>query len=198
MVNHILQDDQDKPVVVPTVDIAAFGGFEGKDAAQMLAAAEEADRVDHELGIRQALRKYKVAVFWAMFLSCALIMEGYDVVVIGSFYGQPQFIKRFGSVGSDGVMAIQGMSCSVSPSDSALTNSCTAKWQTALSNSSVCGQLIGLALNGFAQDRFGCRPTYIVGMIWMAAVIFIPVFANSMGMLIAGEVLCGTFIHTCL
>lgn len=114
MVNHVLQDDQDKPVVVPTVDVAAFGGFEGKDAAQMLAAAEEADRADHELGIRQALRKYKVAVFWAMFLSCALIMEGYDVVVIGSFYGQPQFIKRFGSVGSDGVMAIQGMSTAFS------------------------------------------------------------------------------------
>lgn len=108
MVNHILHADQDKPVVVPIVDVTAFGGFQGKDAAQMLASAEEADRVDHELTIRQALRKYKVAVFWAMFLSCALIMEGYDVVVIGSFYGQPQFIKRFGSIGSDGKMAIQG------------------------------------------------------------------------------------------
>lgn len=110
MVNHILHADQDKPIVVPTVDVVAFGGFEGKDAAQLLASAEEADRIDHELTIRQALRKYKVAIFWAMLLSCALIMEGYDVVVIGSFYGQPQFIKRFGSVGSDGVMAIQGES----------------------------------------------------------------------------------------
>ncbi|KAJ9118915.1 hypothetical protein QFC24_005878 [Naganishia onofrii] len=174
MLKDTPHDDQDTPVVVPTLDVTTLGGFEGKDAEQMLAAAQEADRVDHELTIRQALRKYKVAVFWAMLLSCALIMEGYDVVVIGSFYGQPQFIERFGSVGSDGVMAIQ------------------AKWQTSLSNASVCGQLIGLAINGLCQDRFGCRPTYIVGMIWMACVIFIPVFSTSIGMLIAGEVLCGT------
>lgn len=174
MLKHTPHDDQDTPVVVPTLDVTTLGGFEGKDAEQMLAAAQEADRVDHELTIRQALRKYKVAVFWAMLLSCALIMEGYDVVVIGSFYGQPQFIERFGSVGSDGVMAIQ------------------AKWQTSLSNASVCGQLIGLAINGLCQDRFGCRPTYIVGMLWMACVIFIPVFSTSIGMLIAGEVLCGT------
>lgn len=108
MLKHTPHDDQDTPVIVPTLDVTTLGGFEGKDAEQMLAAAQEADRVDHELTIRQALRKYKVAVFWAMLLSCALIMEGYDVVVIGSFYGQPQFIERFGSVGSDGVMAIQG------------------------------------------------------------------------------------------
>ncbi|KAJ9110617.1 hypothetical protein QFC19_001446 [Naganishia cerealis] len=178
MVKHSTHDDPDAEVVVPTIDVTALGGFEGKNVEQMLAAAEEADRVDHELTIRQALRKYKVAVFWAMLLSCALIMEGYDVVVIGSFYGQPQFIERFGSVGSDGVMAIQ------------------AKWQTSLSNASVCGQLIGLAINGICQDRFGCRPTYIVGMIWMAAVIFIPVFSTSIGMLIAGEVLCGIVLSS--
>ncbi|GHJ89562.1 hypothetical protein NliqN6_5964 [Naganishia liquefaciens] len=175
MNSHTLASDHDTaPVVVPAIDVATFGGFDGQSTAQMLAAAQEADRADHELTIRQALRKYKVAVFWAMFLSCALVMEGYDVVVIGSFYGQPQFIDRFGSVGSDGKMAIQ------------------AKWQTSLSNSSVCGQLIGLAINGYAQDRFGCRPTYITGMIWMTAVIFLPVFAHSIDMLIAGQVLCGT------
>lgn len=108
MVKDTTLDDLDVPVVIPTLDVTTLGGFEGKNTEQMLAAAQEADRVDHELTIRQALRKYKVAVFWAMLLSCALIMEGYDVVVIGSFYGQPQFIERFGSMGSNGKMAIQG------------------------------------------------------------------------------------------
>lgn len=31
-------------------------------------------------------------------------------------------------------------------------------------------------------------------MLWMACVIFIPVFSTSIGMLIAGEVLCGEFV----
>ena len=37
---------------------------------------------DKQLTIRQALRKYKKGVFWAMILSTALIMEGYDIVIV--------------------------------------------------------------------------------------------------------------------
>lgn len=67
----------------------------------------------------------------------------------------------------------------------------SASWQSGLSNSAVVGQLIGLTVNGWAQDRFGCRPTYMLAMAWMIVTIFIPVFANSLPALIAGEILCG-------
>ena len=43
---------------------------------ELIRQAQEADAVDHSLTIKQAIRKYKKAVFWAMFLSTSLIMEG--------------------------------------------------------------------------------------------------------------------------
>ena len=45
--------------------------------------AQESDAADRRLTVRQAVSKYKSAVFWAMFLSTSLIMEGYDLVIVG-------------------------------------------------------------------------------------------------------------------
>lgn len=44
--------------------------------------AQESDAADRKLTIREALKKYKKAVFWAMFLSTSLVMEGYDLVIV--------------------------------------------------------------------------------------------------------------------
>lgn len=55
------------------------------EAQRLIALAQEGDELDASLTIKQALRKYKKAVFWALALSTALIMEGYDVVMV-SFY----------------------------------------------------------------------------------------------------------------
>jgi SP family general alpha glucoside:H+ symporter-like MFS transporter len=52
------------------------------DTLRLVQQAQEADQADHSLTIRQALRKYRRAVFWAMFLSTTLIMEGYDLVIV--------------------------------------------------------------------------------------------------------------------
>lgn len=49
--------------------------------------AAQADQVEHKQTIKEAFAVHKKAIFWSMALSAALIMEGYDVVVIGSFYG---------------------------------------------------------------------------------------------------------------
>ena len=45
------------------------------ETLSLIAQAQESDAFDHSLTIRQALRKYKKAVLWAMFLSTSLIME---------------------------------------------------------------------------------------------------------------------------
>lgn len=65
------------------------------------------------------------------------------------------------------------------------------EWQSGLSNSAVVGQLCGLLINAYAQDRFGCRPTMMMFMAWMSVVIFIPFFSPSLGVLAFGEVMCG-------
>lgn len=54
----------------------------GAETVDLINQAQESDAVDRHLTIRDALSKYKKAVFWAMFLSTSLIMEGYDLVIV--------------------------------------------------------------------------------------------------------------------
>ncbi|KAK6906355.1 hypothetical protein L486_06082 [Kwoniella mangroviensis CBS 10435] len=143
------------------------------ETLELIQQAQEADAADQQLTIKQALSRYKKAVFWSMFLSLSLVMEGYDLVIITSFYGQTQFKERFGDIQPDGSKII------------------TASWQSILSNVALLGQLTGLVVNMWVQDRFGARHTMMFFMAWMAAAIFIPVFASSLPVLAAGELICG-------
>jgi SP family general alpha glucoside:H+ symporter-like MFS transporter len=103
-------------------------------------------------------------------------MEGYDVVVIGSFYGHPAFLKRFGVP------------------DASSTNGYVipAEWQSALSNGSSAGGILGLLLNGMAADRYGPKIVMMTSLIALIGFIFIMVFANSLEMLVIGEVFVST------
>lgn len=60
--------------VVPQVEPNTFD-LSRPETVNLIVQAQESDAADHMLTIRQALRKYPKAVFWAMFLSTALIME---------------------------------------------------------------------------------------------------------------------------
>ena len=59
------------------------------DTIELIRHAQESDAADRLLTVRQALKKYKKAVFWAMFLSTSLIMEGYDLVIVSIAPFQP-------------------------------------------------------------------------------------------------------------
>jgi SP family general alpha glucoside:H+ symporter-like MFS transporter len=56
------------------------------DVVELIRHAQESDAADRLLTVRQALSKYKKAVFWAMFLSTSLIMEGYDLVIVSTSF----------------------------------------------------------------------------------------------------------------
>jgi SP family general alpha glucoside:H+ symporter-like MFS transporter len=77
---------------------------------------------------------------------------------INSFFGQASFIDRFGQTNADGVKYI--------PAD----------WQAAINNAANIGEVIGLAINGYCQARFGSKKVYLAAMVLMAGAIFIPVF----------------------
>lgn len=162
--------------VIPPIDLSGIAqsglAKTEQELRQLINDARKENEADHSLTVGQALRKYKLALWWSMCLSLTLIMEGYDVVVIGSFYGQPQFIERFGVV-EGGVLQIP------------------AAWQSGLSNSSVVGQLLGLGVGGWAMDRFGRKPTLLAALALMICMIFVVFFAVSLPMLAVGEVLCG-------
>jgi hypothetical protein len=56
------------------------------ELVNLVRQAEEADAEDRKLTIRQALKHYKTATFWAMILSTSLIMEGFDLVTVSASY----------------------------------------------------------------------------------------------------------------
>jgi SP family general alpha glucoside:H+ symporter-like MFS transporter len=61
----------------------------------LIRLAQQADEDDRKLKTWEALKKYKKAVLWSCLLSTALIMEGYDVVIINGFFGQPQLLVHY-------------------------------------------------------------------------------------------------------
>lgn len=95
------------------------------------------------------------------------------ILQINGFFGQTQFAEKFGTENSEGKKVI------------------TAPWQSGLANSALVGQLFGLAVNTWAQDRFGSRKTYMFFMGWLIIATFIPVFAPNLSVLAFGEAMCG-------
>jgi hypothetical protein len=68
--------------IVPTDRELQNMEMNNPDVLELTRQAEASDAADRLLTVRQALMKYKKAVFWAMFLSTSLIMEGYDLVIV--------------------------------------------------------------------------------------------------------------------
>ncbi|CAK7243294.1 MAG: hypothetical protein STHCBS139747_004812 [Sporothrix thermara] len=160
--------------IVPTREELDAFDLDDPQTVELIQYARDSHDADAQLTLLGAVKKYRKACLWAAVLSTSLVMEGYDLVIITSFYGQTQFRNRFGIV------------------DPATGNKViTAAWQSGLSNSSMVGQLAGLLLNVFAQDRFGNRHTMMAFMAWLVAATFIPVFAPSLPILAFGEAMCG-------
>lgn len=125
------QYENEKDVVV------ADEGLNSRMDATVLADAKAADDKEHNMTIAEGWRTHKKAILWSMALSGALIMEGYDVVVIGSYYGHPAFLHRFG-VFKEG--ANNGINYYI-----------PAEWQSAVSL-----RVSGKSLIITAQQRFFC------------------------------------------
>lgn len=138
------------------------------------AQAQHAAAEEKTMSLREALRLYPKAIGWSVLLSTTLIMEGYDLALLGSLYASPQFNMKFGVW-----------------NDSTGEYAVPAPWQSALSNGARAGEVIGLLINGIASDRFGYRKTMIASLMVMIAFIFVLFFAPNIQILVLGEVLCG-------
>jgi len=67
--------------------------------SKAIAPVEEAEHAasgEKSMSLMQAIKLYPKAVGWSVVLSSALIMEGYDLALLGSLYGSPQFNMRYG------------------------------------------------------------------------------------------------------
>lgn len=137
------------------------------------AEAHDAANIERNMSIAQAFKLYPKAVSWSILLSTAIVMEGYDVSLLSNFYALPQFNRKFGHEQPDGTYVIP------------------APWKSGLSNAVICGEIIGLFFTGMVQDRFGYRKTILGALVLITGFIFIVFFAQNIGMLLAGEILCG-------
>ncbi|KAF2007076.1 MFS maltose permease-like protein [Amniculicola lignicola CBS 123094] len=136
--------------------------------------AQHAANEEKSMSLMQAIRLYPKAVCWSVVLSSALIMEGYDLALLGSLYASPQFNMKYGRQNPT------SGKWSVPPN-----------WQSALSNGARAGEVIGLIANGFISERYGYRKTMIGSLMMMIAFIFILFFAPNIQTLVIGEVFCG-------
>ena len=139
-----------------------------------LALAAEAATEEHELTLIQALKKYPKACFWSIAISTSVIMEGYDIVLIYSLFGQPAFAEKYGAY-----------------DEAAGSYQLSASWQAGLSNGTGIGTIIGAFLNGYLTHKFGYRKVLIASLLSLMAFIFIPFFAPSVEVLLVGQILCG-------
>ena len=143
-----------------------------KDWINISHEAQLATQAEHAMGLMAAFRAYPKAIRWSIFVSLACIMEGYDTAFIGSLYAEPTFQRDFGVLYQGGYQI-------------------TAAWQTALSLSSSIGIIIGILMNGYLAERFGMKRTMLVSYVAITALTFILVFAQSLPVILVGQILCG-------
>ncbi|KAH7089639.1 general substrate transporter [Paraphoma chrysanthemicola] len=136
--------------------------------------AKRAADEEHQLTLRQALRLHSKAVLWSVLLSTCIIMEGYDIVLMSSFFAQPAFSRKYGSYDAN--------------TQSYQVN---ASWQNGLTNAVSVGTIIGAFANGYFCHRLGYRPVLLTSLGLICAFIFISFFAPSAPVLLVGQFLCG-------
>ena len=129
---------------------------------------------EHRMSLWQAVKTYPKAIGWSCLLSSTLIMEGYDLALLGNLYASPVFNKKFGTYDAK--------------KDS---YALSAAYQSGLSNGARAGEVFGLILAGWIADRYGYKMTTIVFLIMMIAFVFVLFFAPNIKVLIVGEILCG-------
>ncbi|KAH6677927.1 general alpha-glucoside permease [Plectosphaerella plurivora] len=136
--------------------------------------ARNATAREHSLTLRESFRLYPKAIAFSAIFSTAIIMEGYDLSLMGAFYGYDSFQDKYGN-----------------ESDGEGGKVISANWQTYIQVGGLLGQIIGLYINGWVSDTIGYKRTMLASQIMMIAFIFIPFFAQNLEMLLAGSILLG-------
>ncbi|WWD03578.1 hypothetical protein V865_001632 [Kwoniella europaea PYCC6329] len=181
MSNEIQAANIPTPVVETKYDAGEKGQIEhvndvsvDKAAANFKADAMEAEKMEHQMTVMEAVKAYPMACFWAFVMSFCIVMESYDVFLIGNFLALPAFANRFGvfdEAAGEYVIA--------------------TKWQSALQVAGQLGALIGVFLAGPLTSRVGYRWATLVGLMAMNATIFIMFFADSLPVFFVAQLLEG-------
>ncbi|OCL11723.1 general alpha-glucoside permease [Glonium stellatum] len=135
--------------------------------------AANATVAEHKMSLLEGLKTYPHAVGWSVLFSTAIVMEGFDTILMNNLFAYGPFQKTFGVEQADGTYQL------------------TAAWQSGLSNAPLVGEILGLMINGIVAERFGYRKTIIGALSLVTAFIFIVFFAQTLPTLLIGEILLG-------
>ncbi|KAL4876154.1 sugar transporter [Aspergillus karnatakaensis] len=136
--------------------------------------AINAERIEAEMTVLEAVKAYPAASMWAFIMSCTIIMESYCVFLMGQFIATKRFAEDFG-VWSD---VEEGYIIE-------------ASWQSAFQCSGPLGAFIGVFVAGPITSWIGYRWATIGGLMALNAFIFIFYFGNNKGVLFASQILEG-------
>lgn len=140
---------------------------------QVAEEATRATQAEVNMTLLQGLKTYPKAVGWSVLLSSCIVMEGFDLVLINNLIALPAFQMRYGEEQSDGSYQL------------------SAAWQSGLSNGALVGEILGLFFVGIILERLGYKKTIVAALGLLTGFIFIVFFAESLPMLLLGEILMG-------
>lgn len=134
--------------------------------------AQQSAKKELEASVWQSVKDCKWGLFWCFVVSLCVIMEGYDLNLLGNFFAFPQFARKYGHYVSEEA-----------------GYQLTPAWQAGLNNGSGVGAFFGTLLNGVLVTRFGHRRVLICALVALSCFIFITFFATSVVMLLIGQLL---------
>lgn len=89
--------------------------------------AKQATDEERSQNLWQAISANRRAIAWSMLVSISIIMEGYDLILMGNFFGYPEFQKKYGKdYGGD------------------IGYQVPAPWQSGLNMASTVGTIFGM------------------------------------------------------
>ncbi|KAI5467916.1 general substrate transporter [Mariannaea sp. PMI_226] len=136
-------------------------------------AALDATAHEHSVSILQGFKTYKRAALWSILISSTVIMEGYDVTLLGSFYGYPSFRAKYGTFLDDE----HGYQIS-------------ATWQQRFQSLGALANIIGALFNGWATAKWGHRKVLMISLVWLAGWVFMSFFSPTIEILLVGQFFC--------
>lgn len=133
------------------------------DFTGLFREAKDATNVEKSMTILQDFQTYPKAVMLSMMVSTAIIMEGYDIVLLANFYAFPSFCARYGE-----------------PTDNPKRPyEIPAPWQAGLSNGAQVGEILSLFINDIVSERYRYKKTMLVSLVAVTEFIFITFYCEE-------------------
>lgn len=158
-----------------TMSVARSFSDARRPSATIINDAANATETEQTMTVLQGIKTYPAAIGWSVCFSSAIIMEGYDLTVLGSFWPSQVFQDYYGTTTNP----TTGLPI-VSPA-----------WQAGIGNAMLIGQICGLFIAGIIADRFGFKKVMAGSLILVTGIVFILFFSNGVVMLLIGEILMG-------